>query len=186
MVSPEFKSMVSPEFNKVWCPLNSRLTGSKRTFAVDEFRFSEDLSYCICPAGKRLYRSSGNNFTKGKHAIRFKGPKCSCHPCHLRSKCLRYPERTETRTAAYFTGKSKGIKVTFSQRMKEKIDSDYGRWIYSKRIGAVEPVFANLRHVLKFSRFTLRGNMKVNIQWNLLAVLHNMLKIHRFGSEFAP
>ena len=69
--------------------------------------------------------------------------------------------------------------------MKEKIDSDRGRAIYSKRIGTVEPVFANLRHILKFGRFTLRSKMKVNIQWNMLAVLHNMLKIHRFGPQFA-
>jgi transposase len=163
----------------------ARITGSKRTFGNKEFQFPEDLSYCICPGGKRLYRSGGNTFTKGKHAVRFKGPKSCCRPCHLRSKCLRYPERTETRTVAYFTGKNKSARITFSQRMKDKIDSARGRAIYSKRIGTVEPVFANIRHVLKFDRFTLRSKMKVNIQWNLLAVLHNMLKIHRSGPAFA-
>jgi transposase len=162
----------------------ARISGSRCTFGVKEFQFPDDLSYCICPAGKRLYRSGGNTFTKGKHAVRFKGPKSSCCPCHLRSKCLRYPERTETRTVAYFTGKTKGARITFSQRMKEKIDSDRGRAIYSKRIGTVEPVFANLRHILKFDRFTLRSKLKVNIQWNMLAVLHNMLKIQRFGPQF--
>ena len=151
----------------------ARISGSKRTFGVDEFQFPDDLSYCICPAGKRLYRSGGNTFTKGKHAVRFKGPKSSCCPCHLRSKCLRYPERTETRTVAYFTGKIKGTRITFSQRMKEKIDS------------RVSSIAHNLRHILKFSRFTLRGKFKVNIQWNMLAVLHNMLKIHRFGPQFS-
>ena len=163
----------------------ARIIGSRRSFGVNEFQFPEDLSYCICPAGKRLYRSGGNTFTKGKHAVRFKGPKSSCCRCHLRSKCLRYPERTETRTVACFTGKNKSAKITFSQKMKEKIDSDGGRAIYSKRIGTVEPVFANLRHVLKFGRFSLRSKRKVNIQCNLLAVLHNMLKIHRFGPQFA-
>ncbi len=52
----------------------ARISGSKRTFGVDEFQFPDDLSYCICPAGKRLYRSGGNTYTKGKHAVRFKGP----------------------------------------------------------------------------------------------------------------
>jgi hypothetical protein len=162
----------------------ARATGSKKTFAAKDFKFAEDLSYCVCPAGKRLYRSGGNTYTKGKHAVRFKGPKCSCRQCHLRSPCLRYPERTETRAVAYFSGRTKGAKVTFTQRMKEKIDSEKGRSIYSKRIGTVEPVFANIRHVLKFGRFSFRGKSKVNIQWKLFAVIHNMLKIHRFGPVF--
>jgi hypothetical protein len=69
-------------------------------------------------------------------------------------------------------------------RMKEEIDLDQGRAIYSKRIGTVEPVFANMRHVLRLNRFTLRGKIKVNIQWKLFSIVHNMLKIHRFGLIF--
>jgi len=69
--------------------------------------------------------------------------------------------------------------------MKVKIDSEQGRTIYSKRIGTVEPVFANLRHILKLDRFTQRGKEKVNIQWKLFSIVHNTLKIHRFGPAFA-
>jgi hypothetical protein len=68
--------------------------------------------------------------------------------------------------------------------MKDKIDLDKGRAIYSKRIGAVDPVFANIRHALGLDRFTLRGKTKVDIQLNLYAILHNMLKLHRYGIEF--
>lgn len=159
-------------------------TGSHKTFSTKDFKFAEDFSYCICPAGKRLYRNGGDTYTHGFHSIRFKGPKSSCMPCHLRKKCLRYPERTEARAVAYFTGRTKGTKVNYTQRMKEKIDSELGRAIYSKRIGTVEPVFANIRHTLKLNRFTLRGKTKVNIQWKLFSIVHNMLKIHRFGPEF--
>lgn len=70
-----------------------KVSNSNKAFAAQDFTFAEDLSYCICPGGKRLYRSGGNTYTKGKHAVRFKGPKSSCCPCHLRSQCLRYPER---------------------------------------------------------------------------------------------
>ena len=42
---------------------------------------------------------------------------------------------------------------------------EQGRAIYSKRIGTVEPVFANIRHALGLYRFTLRAKTKVDIQF---------------------
>ena len=162
----------------------AQITGSSRTFSTKDFKFADDLSYCICPAGKRLYRNGGDTYTKGKHAVRFKGPKSACLECHLRAECLRYPERTETRAVAYFTGRTTGTDETFTMRMKQKIDSEHGRATYSKRIGTVEPVFANMRHILRLDRFNLRGRKKVNIQWLLYCIVHNMIKIHRFGPAF--
>jgi hypothetical protein len=152
-----------------------------RTFTVDDFRFADDKSYCICPAGKRLYRNGGNTYTNGRHSIRFKGPKMHCVPCKLRAKCLRFPDRTETRAVAYFTGRSRAKEETYTALMKKKIDSDSGRAIYSKRIGTVEPVFAHIRHAIGLDRFTLRGNTRVNIQWKLYCIVHNLLKVHRFA-----
>ncbi len=78
-------------------------------------------------------------------------------------------------------GRSKEGKETYTQKMKQKIDSDRGRLIYSKRIGTAEPVFANLRHALGLNKFTLCGKKKVNIQWTLYCIVHNLLKVHRFG-----
>ncbi|MCP3928284.1 MAG: IS1182 family transposase, partial [Bacteroidetes bacterium] len=65
---------------------------------------------------------------------------------------------------------------------KQKIDSPSGRQIYSKRLGAVEPVFGNIRHTLRLDRFSLRGKIKVNSQWLLFCTLHNLRKIHRYGA----
>ena len=65
--------------------------------------------------------------------------------------------------------------------MKQQIDSDHGRMIYSMRMGTLEPVFVNIRHAIGLNRFTLRGDPKVNIQWKLFNIVPNMLKIHRFG-----
>lgn len=77
-------------------------------------------------------------------AAKFKGTKSGCVPCHLRSQCLRHPEKTEIRQVAYFKGRSEQGKNTFTEKMKAKIDSTLGRMIYSKRLGTVEPVFANI------------------------------------------
>jgi hypothetical protein len=41
----------------------------------------------------------------------------------------------------------------------------------------VEPVFGNLRNAKRLDRFTLRTKAKVNIQWLLYTIIHNIGKI---------
>ena len=63
-------------------------------------------------------------------------------------------------------------------RMRLKFDSPRGREIYSRRIATVEPVFANLQNK-GMRRFTLRGRRKVDAQWQLFTMVHNIEKIAR-------
>lgn len=150
-------------------------------FTVKDFIFDKDLRYCLCPAGKRLYRSGGNVVVRNFRAYKFKGPKSACLPCALRSQCLRYPERTEIRQVAYFVGRSEKGRNTFTERMKRKIDSAVGRVLYSMRLAISEPPFAHIASAIGLDRFTLRGKRKVNTQWNLFCIVHNVKKIHRYG-----
>ena len=159
----------------------SKKSGETKRFATEDFKFADDLSYCICPAGNRLYRNGADTYSKGLHAVRFMGPKGACLPCTLRAKCLRYPDRTPSRAVAYFTGKRRANQKTFTQQMKDKIDTDRGRAIYSKRIGTVEPVFAHMRFAMRMDRFNYRGKKKVDTQWKLFSIVHNLLKVHRLA-----
>ena len=160
--------------------------GRLNLFTPADFSFPEDLSYCICPAGKRLYRSGGNVIVKGLRSVRFKGPKSACVPCKLRTKCLRYPDRTEIRQVAYFQGQTKQHKKnSFIEKMKRKIDSAAGRAIYSMRLAVGEPPFAHIRSILGLDHFTLRSKKKVDIQRKLFCIVHNLKKVHRYGSGFA-
>jgi len=63
--------------------------------------------------------------------------------------------------------------------MREAIDSAQGRRLYSRRIATVEPVFANIRHHKRMSRFTLRSQAKVATQWQLYCLVHNIEKLAR-------
>ena len=67
------------------------------------------------------------------------------------------------------------------EQMKDKIDGDRGRAIYSRRLGTVEPVFGNITHAIGFKRFSLRGKKKVNGQWQLITMIHNIFKVHRMA-----
>lgn len=150
-------------------------------FKAGDFTFADDLSHCICPAGKRLYRSGHKVVVKNHLATKFKAPNSACGPCQLRSKCLRHPDRTPTRQVAYFHGRSAKGKLTFTEKMKRKIDSTRGRAIYQKRLGTVEPVFANICSSLGLNRFSLRGKNKVNTQWLMYCLVHNLTKLQHYG-----
>ena len=65
--------------------------------------------------------------------------------------------------------------------MIERFDCPRGRYYYSRRMGTVEPVFANIRSTLDLDRFTLRGRRKVGTQWMLFCMVHNLGKLARYG-----
>lgn len=159
--------------------------GASGLYRARDFAMSEDKSHCICPAGKRLYRNGGNVVVDGNRAIKFRGRKTDCRVCEFREKCLRHPDKTETRQVYFFFGRSDSAPETFTQKMKRKIDSIKGRLIYNRRLGTSEPPFAHIRSILGLDRFTLRGKQKVNTQWLLYCIVHNLTKVHRYREGFA-
>lgn len=156
--------------------------GRAGRFTNKDFRHDPDHGTCICPAGKSLYRNGSNVFFNGYAAVKFRAPKSACRDCELRARCLKFPDRTPSRQVAFFNGKIRKPE-TFTQVMKRKIDSAVGKSIYNHRMGAVEPVFGNLSNI-GLNRFTLRGRKKVDAQWKLYCIVHNLLKIHRYGAEY--
>jgi transposase len=160
------------------------LNGTRLLYHPREFTITEDKKYCICPSGKRLYFKA-NVVINGYHAMKFHGRKTDCRVCESREKCLKYPDRTEARQVVFFQGRAESAPYTFTQRMKQKIDSIKGRLIYNRRLGTAEPPFAHIRSILGLDRFTLRGKRKVNTQWLLYCITHNLIKVHRYGEGFA-
>jgi transposase len=154
-------------------------------YRPSDFIYDEASQTCICPAGNKLYRNGRHVQIRGFGFVKFRGAKMHCVPCPQRAKCLRYPERTLTRQVVFFTGRTAGAPETYTQKMKKKIDTPQGRSRYSQRLGIVEPVFANICSTLGLRRFSLRGKTKVDAQWKLFCIVHNLLKIHRYGPGFA-
>ena len=88
------------------------------------------------------------------------------------------------RQVAFFVGKREGkhpSKNIHTERMKQRIDSEDGRAKYGRRFATVEPVFGNLRHNKQLNRFTLRSQAKVDGQWKLYALVHNIEKLAHDG-----
>jgi len=151
-----------------------------RKFKPADFRYEPDTNSCVCPAGKKLYSSGSACKTNGRMHHKFKGTQRDCVPCELRDQCLRHPDRTLVRQVAFF-GKNQHSPHHYTERMKAAIDSERGRALYGRRIATVEPVFGNLRHNKGLDRFTLRTRPKVNTQWNLYCLVHNIEKLAHHG-----
>jgi transposase len=155
----------------------------KLKFQNTDFQLAKDHSHCICPAGKRMYCCARLNTPDGFASIRFRAPPSACRTCPLRTQCIRHPERTAIRQVAFFLGRAQGAPEKYMTKMKRKIDSDQGRYQYSRRLGTVEPVFGNIRHTHRLNRFSLRGKNKVNAQWLLFCLVHNIGKVQRHGAH---
>jgi transposase len=148
-------------------------------FLPQDFAFDPVAGTCFCPAGKKLYSTGSACTTNGRKHRKFQGAKRDCVPCELRSRCLRHPERTPTRQVAFFE-KNPGASP-YTQLMRQAIDSERGKALYGRRIATVEPVFANLRYNKRLERFTLRTQRKVNTQWHLYCLVHNIEKLAHHG-----
>jgi len=96
---------------------------------------------------------------------------------------LAQSDHYENPTGGILSRESQTLCESYTDQMKRKIDSDEGRRLYGRRIATVEPVFANLRHHKKLDRFALRGQAKVDTQWKLYCLVHNIEKLahHGFG-----
>jgi hypothetical protein len=156
-------------------PLHDKSAGKRRSglFTADDFIVANDGSHATCPAGKRLFRNGGECNIGGYTAMKFRAPASACTGCPLRARCLRKPQTTASRQVAVLTRKQ---VATHSEHMRARIDSEHGRRQYGRRLGTVEPVFGNMRHNKRMDRFTLRGRHKVDGQWKLFAMVHNIEK----------
>ena len=149
-------------------------------FQPKDFSYDPIAQTCVCPAGKALY-SNGNHCTvNGRTHHKFQGSHGACGPCDLRARCLRHPDKTPTRQVSFFY-KQQASPLPHTERMKQAIDSPEGRKRYGQRMATVEPVFGNLRYNKKLDRFTLRGQAKVNTQWHLYCLVHNIEKLAHHG-----
>src|SRR3954470_15569402 len=75
--------------------------------------------------------------------------------------------------------------LSAKQRMARKLRTKKGRERYAKRKGMIEPIFGQLKQVLGFRQFSLRGVASMRGEWRLLCTVHNLLKLWRQAQQVA-
>ena len=69
--------------------------------------------------------------------------------------------------------------ATRVDHMRRKLQTKMGAAIYSRRKTIVEPVFGQIKQARGFRQFLLRGLEKVQGEWAMICLTHNILKLHR-------
>lgn len=156
-------------------------SGRAPRFTASDFQYDAKTKTCICPAGKPLWLRTKRQ-VMGEHYYRmYQGYLKDCRVCSLQPQCMRKPPKEHGRQVAIKLGQVRNGKPNILRNMQAKLDSDQGRFIYSQRIGTVEPVFGNITVNKRLRRFTLRGKHKVNAQWLMWCMVHNIEKIQKYG-----
>ena len=146
-----------------------------RKFRENIFR-SENLPYdseadvFICPAGKKL-RSlfDTSNVTANGYRSRFRIYECEdCSGCSMKSSCHRGEGNRRI--------KVNEVLKQYRRKARGLLESDDGKRYRSRRSIEVESVFGDIKQNMGFRRLMLRGIKKVNIEYGLLSIAHNLKK----------
>jgi len=146
------------------------IKNDKNPFSKDKLYYNTEHNYYICPMGQRMEyvgeksQKTETGFTQ--KLIVYQA--VNCDGCPLRGQCH----------------KAKGnrkIEVNHNlDRLRQKartlLTSEKGVNKRKKRVVDTEPVFANIKQNKHFRRFMLRGMQKVEIEWGLIALAHNLRK----------
>jgi transposase len=147
-----------------------------RKYEADDFKYNKKGDYYKCPNGKKLVYKK--NDTVGGHEGRvYKANVKDCRVCPLNSKCLKSkkdPSKLTSGRGLFISeGNSNGSLI---RALRKKLNSQEYQDLYAYRIQIIEPVFSNITCCKRLDRFSLRGRRKVNGQWQLYCMVHNLGK----------
>jgi transposase len=137
-------------------------------FDRSNFTYNAEEDKYICPQGKDLTFSWTGVHKKNKQKTKVYISK-SCSGCPVKEQCT--------------TGKNRHIYQELRESLRTKarylLDSQEGKKLYKKRMQTIEPVWGNLKHNKKFKMFSLRGIKKVNGEFLIHCICHNINKIYK-------
>jgi len=152
-------------------------SGRTKRFILTDFEYQKESDEYVCPNGKRLRSVRRKAISNNIVYRRYLADHEDCIRCPLGNRCIM-GNRVMGRNLSVPIGVTPDNLI---KEMEEKIDTERGREIYHRRIGIAEPVFADIKYGKGLDRFTLRGRIRVNIQWVLYCMVHNIGKILTFG-----
>ena len=101
-----------------------------------------------------------------------------CAGCPMKAKCIRAcgsKKPLEERNKVIYVSKRFASQ---REEKEERISTDEGKLIRVNRSIQAEGVFAMTKEDMGFRRFLLRSAVKVKVEWTLLSLAYNILKLH--------
>lgn len=140
-------------------------------FLPQNLFYNPQEDFMVCPMGQRMnfIRTQKNTSDAGYESQVSVYRALKCQGCPLRGLC----HKSQGNRMIELNHRLLGYK----KRARELLMSQQGLLHRSKRPVEVEAVFGQLKNNRKFNRFRLRGLKKVEIEFGLLAMAHNLLKL---------
>lgn len=137
---------------------------------ANNWEYKEHNDYYVCPNNRKVtfkhysQRTDSYGYTRD-----FKIYECEdCSGCPFKEKCTKAKGNRQV----HYNPVYEELKA----KAKQSLWSDEGAQIYAKRKTEVESVFGHIKGNRSFRRFSLRGLVKVTIEFGLVAIAHNFLK----------
>ena len=133
--------------------------------------YNAEKDFLVCPIGQRMYcigtqkRTSDLGYESTVHIYQAQ----NCNGCPMRNDCHKSKENRKIELNHRL--------LKYRKQAREKLMSEKGLYHRSKRPIEPEAVFGHIKFNNKFNRFTLRGLDKVEIEFGLVAISHNLRKI---------
>ena len=153
-----------------WFDKEQKSKFKKDLSRVENLYYNEEEDYFVCPMGQKMYRKrtyiektpSGYRQEKRVYAAQ------NCKGCPVRGLCHKSIRNRELQVS---------IKLRkYKEKVKAYLLSESGIKYRKQRSVDVETVFGQIKQNKGFRRFLLRGLEKVNIEFGLVAIAHNLQK----------
>lgn len=142
----------------------------KNPFAAQNLYYNKAQDYFVCPMGQHMVnigkRKNKSDLGYISTLTRYRAR--NCHGCPLRGL---YHKATGNRIIEM------NYKLNqYKEKARERLLSEQGVYHRGKRCIEPEAVFAQIKHNHQWNRFRLRTLEKVNIEFTLVAIAHNLRK----------
>jgi hypothetical protein len=143
----------------------------KASFRTENLPYDTTKDEFICPADQRLtYRYTSHERTDNGYWTELRHYEATaCNTCPLKPECTRAKDNRHLRVSFRLR--------QFREQAKTNLLSEHGKALRIQRNVEVETVFGQVKHNMHFRRFNLRGLEKVETEWGLVCIAHNMRKL---------
>lgn len=144
---------------------------TKKPFTVDKLYYDQQTDTYYCPMGQAMpcigsyERKTANGFTQRIHRYQA----INCNGCPLRASCYKAKENRVVERNHNL--------IRLKKQAKEKLLSEDGIAHRKQRCWDIEAIFGNIKQNMNFKRFMLRGIDKIETEFGLIAMAHNLKKV---------
>lgn len=141
-------------------------------FHRDNFPYDPLADSFTCPAGEKLIRKTTTTQTNpnGYQRVTAHYESRNCEGCNLADLCKK--KEQERRQVTLNSTWEK-----FKTQARQRLFTEKGINLKKQRSVDVESTFGDIKYNQGYNRFRLRGLKKVNIEWGLIAISHNLRKV---------